>query len=152
MDINEDELVFKRFPAEKQDQVRGLVNYATLMGLTGKDLVSIGGKLDRLKVAMERKSNMNIIAGYECLPIGQDRNSRNKDSHMDERFRLKTAKGSYKFESDYSGWKITSSTAVVKKFKSPDEYAYQLGNVSWRRRSRYSLLLDISAGKLVLDF
>jgi hypothetical protein len=49
----EEELLFKRFPADKQEQVRQLVAYAQLMGLDGKDLVSIGGKLDHIKASAE---------------------------------------------------------------------------------------------------
>lgn len=148
----EEELVFKRFPAEKQDQVRGLVEYATLMGLTGKDLVSIGGKLDRLKQAIEKKSNLEIINSFQCLAIGADAKRRRVDEALDERFKLKTANGSYNFENSYGHWKVTSLSTKVTINHKPDEYAYSLGNVNWRRRSRYSVLLDISRGKLVLNF
>ena len=50
----------KRFPKDKHEQIAGLVQYATLMGLTGKDLVSIGGKMDRDSVRKERKSRLEI--------------------------------------------------------------------------------------------
>lgn len=148
----EEELVFKRFPAEKQDQVRGLVEYATLMGLTGKDLVSIGGKLDRLKQAIEKKSNLQIVNSFQCLAIGADSKRRRVDEALDERFKLKTANGSYNFENSYGHWKVTSLATKATINHKPDEYAYSLGNVNWRRRSRYAVLLDISRGKLVLNF
>jgi hypothetical protein len=67
-------LHFKRFPLEKQDQVRALVNYATLMGLDGKDLVSIGGKLDRIRAKQVIYSNRAVIYAMEISTIGKDSN------------------------------------------------------------------------------
>lgn len=56
------EINFKRFPREKQEQIRQLVNYATLMGLDGKDLISIGSKLERIKSNATIQENRKIIA------------------------------------------------------------------------------------------
>jgi len=64
---------FSRFSKEKQDQVRALVNYATLMGLNGKDLVSIGGKLDRVKARREINTNRAIISNMDLRTIGKDK-------------------------------------------------------------------------------
>lgn len=50
----------KRFPKDKHEQIAGLVQYATLMGLTGRDLVSIGGKMDRDNVKKERARRLEI--------------------------------------------------------------------------------------------
>jgi hypothetical protein len=148
----EEELIFKRFPAEKQDQVRGLVEYATLMGLSGKDLVSIGGKLDRLKKAIEKKANMEIVKGFDCLPIGADKARHRREEALDERFRLKTATGSYTFENHYNGYKITSNSTKAVVHHKVSSYEYELGTMYWRRRDRYAMLLDISKGKVVLNF
>lgn len=154
----EDELLFfKRFPVEKQDQVRGLVEYATLMGLSGKDLVSIGGKLDRIKQAQAKVANMNIINSFECLPIGMDKKASSRSDAVDRRFRLKTANGTYTFEINGASyytetWKITSSTSKVTVKHAPDVWLYDLPKSNWTKRSRYALLLDISAGKLKLNF
>ena len=153
MDIQEDELIFKRFPEDKQEQVRGLVNYATLMGLTGKDLVSIGGKLDRLKSALERKANMDIVRSFECLPIGKDRGRGGKS--LDSRFKLKTTTGAYNFVCRYSHeWEVTSlATKKVVNYSSGGHEKYELGNtLYWGLRNRYTLLLDIAKGRLVLNF
>lgn len=72
----EDDIVlhFRRFSKEKQDQIRALVNYATLMGLNGKDLVSIGGKLDRIATKRITDANRNIVNSMALRPIGKDRN------------------------------------------------------------------------------
>ena len=55
------EINFKRFPREKQEQIRQLVNYATLMGLDGKDLISIGSKLERIKSNATNSAKMAKI-------------------------------------------------------------------------------------------
>ena len=146
----EEELVFKRFPADKQEQVRGLVSYAQLMGLSGKDLVSIGGKLDRLKDAQERKRNMEIVNSFDCLPIGSDDKS---DRNRDNRFKIKTIHGAYNFESTWGDhWKVTSLKTKATISHRVGSYDYALGKVTWARRSRYALLLDIASGKLALNF
>jgi len=143
----EEELVFKRFPAEKQEQVRGLVNYATLMGLDGKDLVSIGGKLDRMKLSRIKKSNIQVVESYECLPIGKD-----TKNNIDSRFKLVTASGTYHFERQNQRWTITSLSTKKSIRHAVDHWGYDLPKVGWDRRSRYCLLLDMSSGKITLNF
>ena len=54
----EQDLQFRRFSAEKQEQIRQLVCYATLMGLEGKDLISIGGTWNRSLGTAKRKENL----------------------------------------------------------------------------------------------
>lgn len=144
--MDEEQLFFKRFPEEKQDQVRGLVEYATLMGLTGKDLVSIGGKLDRLVVSREIKRNKDIVAGFNCLPIYKD------SDNSDTRFKLKTVNGYYKFEDVSVGWRVTSmSTKVVKTHNRNSDYKLP-SSFTWSRRKKYGVLLDIAKGDLQLNF
>jgi hypothetical protein len=57
---DQDEIIFRRFPLEKKNQVRHLVSWARLLGLTGPDLVSIGGKLDRSEKQQELRRNKEI--------------------------------------------------------------------------------------------
>lgn len=156
---DEELLFFTRFPAEKQDQVRGLVEYATLMGLTGKDLISIGGKLDRLKLAQAKRSNLEIIKGFKILPIGNDKKLSPADLEhaFDRRFKLESTIGYYTFERDSSSyynmvWRITNTITKVSITHSPDHWGYALPKVRSTRASRYALLLDISAGLLQLNF
>ena len=90
----EEELLFKRFPAEKQEQVRQLVAYAQLMGLDGKDLVSIGGKLDRIKATAEYKRNRSLVEStFIFLYVGRDAG----EYDLNNRWRIKTDSGSYTF-------------------------------------------------------
>jgi hypothetical protein len=146
--FDEEQLFFKRFPENQQDQIRALVNYVTLMGLTGKDLVSIGGKLDRLNASREYARNKQMIADMKPLPVGKDKNLRT------DRFKIKAVDGSYVFEKKYSSdWRITSSKTKVSKTVSTDSYSYQLGkNHNWDKRSYMSILLDVANGKVLLDF
>jgi hypothetical protein len=149
--IDEEQIFFKRFPEEKQDQVRGLVNYATLMGLTGKDLVSIGGKLDRLNAQRELARNKEIVKSYNHEPIGDDRNRSSREEALDERFKVKTTNGIYHFKRSYSDeWKVTNINTKVTKSHSPQPY--DLGRVSWSRRLRYRMVLDLAHGHFQLNF
>ena len=67
-----DGITFKRFSKDKQEQIRQFVAYAQMCGLSGADIRSIGDKLDRERKAVERRQNLEIVAGFECLPIGDD--------------------------------------------------------------------------------
>jgi hypothetical protein len=100
-------LHFKRFPQEKQDQVRALVNYATLMGLNGKDLVSIGGKLNRVAAKRSMEANQHIVQSMGIRTIGKDKDCRNRWAYTG-------ADGTvYHFKSGYSRYDITNT--VTKK-------------------------------------
>lgn len=151
----QEELVFKRFPADKQEQVRGLVSYAMLMGLDGKDLTSIGQKLTRMAQTQVRQSNSSRVADFERLPV--QKNGRPMD--LDDCFRLKTLNGHYKF-THYAGnrWEVASSkTNVVKRHfvKNQDAVFVGLPRYTWGRynsQKSKQLLLDIADGHLVLDF
>lgn len=149
--VNEEALFFRRFPAEKQDQVRALVNYATLMGLNGKDLVSIGGKLDRLKAAHEKKAMLAVLEEMmeRCKPIGKD-TLKWKTIRDPNRFTYVDGAGrKWKFEDvGYYGARITSDTGVTQKMRLTDYY--DIG-----RNSRYymkQVLMNIHYGKFQLNF
>lgn len=151
--IDDEELIFKRFPEAKQDQVRALVNYATLMGLTGKDLISIGGTLDRIKEARERKRRIASVKGYTLLPIGTDsgKTKHDLDHIMRKRFKLETASGAYYFECRDYNWKITNPR--TKKSIRYEAEHYDWGrSVSWEVRERNNILFDIHEGNVQLNF
>ena len=149
---------FKRFPKDKQEQIRQFVSYAQICGLSGADIRSIGDKLDREKKAGIRQQNMAIVNAFECLPIGDDKRAERHGKTyfqqvLDSRFKLKMANGVYNFKSDYNGWDIKSlSTGDVRRYAT-NPYEHVLSSsLHWQRRDRYSVLLDISQGKLKLDF
>lgn len=149
------EITFKRFSKDKQEQIRQFVAYAQMCGLSGKDIRSIGDKLDREAKAEEKRLNMEIVGGYECLPIGEDKkHQRHKNyyqSILSNRFKLKTARGAYNFTRQWSSWDVKSmSTGVVKRYYPGEDYS--LGSIDWAHYMRYAVLLDINCGKLKLDF
>lgn len=140
MDLNR----LKRFDKQKHEQLEGLLQWCQLMGLTGKDLVSLGGHIDRAEKTAEAKKNRTLAESIEFEPVGADKEMSNKWS-------LKTINGRYTFES--SSWHqiyVTSNkTKVRKKFNL--EY-YELGRLGWRNRDRLQSALNIVNGKIVLDF
>ena len=147
----EEELLFKRFPAEKQEQVRQLVAYAQLMGLDGKDLVSIGGKLDRIKASAEWKRNRELVeSSFTFLAIGADKGR--GEYYLNNRWRIKTVGGSYSFEAQ--GWDMyrvrSNKTGVVRDHRVSDDYS--LGTGDYYKRRRYAVMLDVAHGKFPLNF
>jgi hypothetical protein len=145
------EISFKRFPENKQEQIRQFVAYAQMCGLTGKDIRSIGDKLDRERKAVERRQNMEIVKGFECLYIGNDAKRFDKNC-INDRFKLKTARGTYNFKYDYYGYQVHSLTTKKTVNHRTDAYEYELPTRSYDELTRYATLLDIAHGKLKLDF
>ena len=147
--MEEEELLFKRFPAEKQEQVRQLVAYAQLMGLDGKDLVSIGGKLDRIKASAEYKRNKSLVeSSFTFLNVGRDRG----EYYLNSRWRIKTAGGSYTFQAQ--GWDVyrvrSNKTGAVRDHRVTNDYS--LGTGDYYKRRRYAVMLDVCNGLLPLNF
>lgn len=145
----EEELLFKRFPAEKQEQVRQLVAYAQLMGLDGKDLVSIGGKLDRIKASAEWKRNKSLIEStFTFLNVGRD----SGEYYLNNRWRVATASGSYTFTAQ--GWDMyrvkSNKTGAVRDHRVTNDYS--LGTGDYYKRRRYAVMLDVCNGLLPLNF
>lgn len=149
-----EELKFKRFSKDKQEQIRQFVSYAQMMGLTGKDIRSIGDKLDRDRKAEERKANMEAIKTFTCMPIGIDRDygAARIEDRLDERFKLDLSGNKYKFEYDYGWWNITSYK-TKQTIKHRPSYDYEIKNTnSWARGARWQILLDLYYGKINLNF
>ena len=143
-------LEFRRFPKEKQDQVRALVNYATLMGLTGKDLVSIGGKLDRIKASREKKQR-NLIADEmikNCELIGKDKNDGYARANP-RRFVYTDSTGrKWRIEGlDFYGARITSDTGKAVRVRFAQRY-----DISGGKYDMKQCLLNIHDGHVKLNF
>ena len=143
-----------RFSEEKMIQIEQLISYATLLGLSGRDIVAIGGKMDRQRSSVERKANMEIVKSFKCLPIGGDSGSQ---SSLDERFKLKTINGAYNFKSadNWRTWQIVGLKSKKTIYYSTKSDEYELPRAAYGgylTRSRYAVLLDIATGKLLLDF
>lgn len=140
-----------RFSDARQDQVDQLIAYAELLGLSGRDLVSIGGKMDREKIKVKKVSNMEIIKGFDCLPIGRDEKT---DFKLGTRFKLKTIDGAYNFEciDRWDTWEIVSLKTKGRRIHKIDFWEYELPKTGYQNKSRYSMLLDIALGKFPLNF
>lgn len=142
-----EELIFKRFPEDKQEQVRGLVNYATLMGLDGKDLVSIGNRLNRIRDRREIESNRAIVEAMDLRTIG-------KDSNLRHRWAYKTNGVLYYFsEADWYGVKIKNcATNRSKHFRVTD--SYNLGPRFKYRENMFlaDVMLNVYHGNILLNF
>lgn len=144
-------LHFRRFSDEKQDQVRALVNYATLMGLDGKDLISIGGKLNRIKERREMERDRTIAEELvkSCRPVGKDSFDAGRDlrrwTYVDGTGRK------WRFdESDYWTTKITSDTGVTKRFRNLDRY--NIGRNGGRLWTLRQVMLNVHHGLIQLNF
>ena len=138
-----------RFSEARQDQVDQLIAYAELLGMSGTDLVAIGGKMERERAKARKVANMEVVRSFECLPIGRD-----QINDHSIRFKLKTVHGAYNFENvdGWNYWEVVSLRTKAKQTHRVDLYAYDLPKAHYHTRSRYTLLLDIAAGKLPLNF
>lgn len=146
-DITEEVLLhFKRFPEEKQDQIRSLVNYSTLMGLTGKDLISIGGKLNRIDQKREIMFNRNTVESMDIRPINKDKDCRTRWAYRDGMGVL------YHFEiaGYYRTVKVTNiQTKKVGKVYVNDNYDF--GRYSFKNnRELPTVMLNVFHGKIRL--
>lgn len=143
-----EELVFRRFPAEKQEQVRALVNYATLMGLNGKDLVSIGGKLDRIQLRREYETNREIVESMDLDTVGKDQDFRNRWSYEVNGVRY------YFDDADWYSVRIRSVATKKTKVMSLQE-EYRFGPRVWRYRGSPwvgNVMLHVYHGHIKLNF
>lgn len=151
----EKELVFKRFPEEKQEQVRQLVSYCTLMGLTGKDLVSIGGKLARIDERREIQNLIQIAQDYEAStkPIGK--NKADQERNEGQRWTYTDSTGAKWDFTTQSFWSISirsRTTGKIRNFYTMPHIRYGsrrgLKNKVWM----YNALIALHLGEIVLNF
>jgi len=134
----------KRFPKDKHEQIAGLVQYATLMGLSGKNLVSIGSKMDRDNVKKERVRRKEICESMITPLRGHKKAYPNFKITMGGR--QLTARRQYS-----SQWKFYDDKGrVVGTY----EGTYRYGEFSYGRDYNleyfYRMLWDIYEGKFTL--
>lgn len=134
----------KRFDKAKHEQLEGLLQWCALMGLSGRDLVSLGGHIDRAQAAAEAKSNRALAETITFDSVGGDMSMSNKWSYN-------TPNGRYTFqESTWGRVAVTSNKTKVRKNIQIEQY--QLGRLHWQKRERLNCALNIIHGKIVLDF
>ena len=140
-------LKLKRFSDAKQAQVNQLISYSQLLGLSGTDLVSIGGKMEREAKKARKLQNMRMIEGFVCLPVS-------KTHHVDHRFKIEGPNKHYRFECRSTEiWQITNTKTRKTKTHYPKPYLKEIPRIkSWQTFLRYAMLLDIATGDFKLDF
>ena len=150
MDELDVSIEFSRFPPEKQEQIRALVSYTTMMGLSGKDLISIGGKLDRIKTKSEIANNRHIIdqmiAEKVIRTVGKDKDMRDRWAyiHGDTRYYFEDSHwGSVHIINSKTGRSKTVSVASYYQFGK-----YRPGN----NRELANTMLNVYHGEILLNF
>jgi hypothetical protein len=134
---------FRRFDAEKQEQIQQLIGWARLLGLTGRDLISIGGKLDRATAQQELRRNKEIALGMwnRVKWIGVA-NIEYHDPDSDNWYEIKRS-----FVTETVDVRCLSAPKETK-FTNQDLKSYHCG-ASWRRWI-YRVLVNIHYGDLKL--
>ena len=147
----EKELSFRRFSDDKQEQVRQLIVYTTLMGLTGKDLISIGGTLERLKERQEQTTNLHIAEGYAANVVTVGKTQSDRDRYENQRW-VHTDSAGNKWEFQTSSYYqcdiINRSTGKRRKFYLEiyvDKHLKGKGRM-------YNALLNLHHGNIQLNF
>jgi hypothetical protein len=115
-----EEIKFKRFGEEKQEQVRQLVAYTTLMGLTGKDLISIGTKLERERRNAEAERLWNIVDSYKIEPTGRYAGRNYRRSYINQ-FKLTYNGKIYHFE-DTNWYNVVIKQGNRKRSRQTKDY------------------------------
>lgn len=138
----------KRFSDAKYAQVEQLISYSQLLGLTGADLVSIGGRMQREAKQAIKLQNMRIIEGFVCLPVGR------KGHTIDQRFKIDGPNNHYRFENRGSDiWHVINIKNRKVKTHYPNPWDKEIPRAKhWSTMVRYAMLLDVASGVFKLDF
>lgn len=135
----------KRFSQQQHDQLEQLLAWCQLMGLTGKDLVSLGGHIDRMQAAERKEKCKNIVNSFNIKPVGKDR-------AIEHRFSIKTIHGQFRFSSDGFDWVEVFSYVTKDKRRYALPYYTDIGQMHWRKRWIHRALLAVHDGTIKLDF
>lgn len=145
----------KRFPEAKQEQIRQLMGYVSLLGVSGKDLISIGGYIERGKKREQAEYLRDIALGYKAEHIRGDAKTKHV---LHRRFKLEVNGSWYVFEREYSReWKITSrkTNKVIRHqtaWRDWGAWAQRRGYYAREELNMYDVLLEIHEGRLQLNF
>lgn len=133
-----------RFPQSKHDQIKQLMAYAELCGLSGPDLISIGGYIDRKRKADNASHLIEIVSSYN-IKLSNGQNPR--------RFSIKNDFGNYQFDSDsyYDRWTIINTKTKQKRSIIPSTQDWPR-SLSWNKRAVYDMVLAVHNGEVKLDF
>lgn len=137
----------KRFTKDKHDQLEQLIAWSQMMGLSGQDLVSLGGHIARSEARSQSVANRETVDAMGCEPIGNDR-------HIGDRWKFKSHGVTYWFENVGYGHqaKVTNTKTKKSKTFTFELYAHELGRLHWRKRFFYAAMLAVQSGEIQLGF
>ena len=139
------EIYFRRFDKQKQDQVRQLVSYITLLDLSADDLISIGNRLKRVKIGEEVRINKALSKDlYQNVSIINYQ-------FNNLVFTLDYNDTIYKFK--FNGWYNYTVNIENKSSKLTKNFNVKTYNVGSGVRAKVIMVLvNIKNGDIVLDF
>ena len=147
--LDQDEIIFRRFSEDKQPQVRQLVGWARLLGLTGRDLISIGGKLDRATAQQELRRNKEIALGmWHRVKRISVWHIEYHDPDSSSRYEIKAGQYEYRANDIETVYVRRLTSPKDTKFTNQDLKSYHCGTSSdsWI----YCVLVNIHYGDLKL--
>lgn len=139
IDELEKDLVFRRWAPDKQEQIRQLVSYATLLGINGDGLVSIGNRLNRIALSRTVKENKKIAK--ELMVNVVFINDRNRIVYNHE---------GQKYSIQYDGWHRVD----VQNMSSKRRHGFRINHYdvgTGESRRVYLMLLNIFHGQINLN-
>ena len=139
------EIYFRRFDKQKQDQVRQLVSYITLLDLSADDLISIGNRLKPVKISEEVRINKALAKDlYQNVSVinYQFNNLVFTLDYNDTIFK-------FKFGSWYN-YTVNIENKSTKVTKNFNVKTYNVG--SGVKGKVMMVLVNIKNGDIVLDF
>lgn len=142
----EQDLTFRRFSPEKQDQIRQLIAYTTLLGLTGKDLISIGGRLERLTRSREVRQNRTLAQEHYDRLDQVWQNSRNYGKKF-----IYTASSGIKYSIETDHWLgVNLTNYKTCKSEQMTMQSYETG--AGLKGIKYLIAINIHHGNISFDF
>jgi hypothetical protein len=144
-----------RFPESKHEQIKQLMGYIQLCGVTGKDLVSIGGHIDRERKKITTKNNLARIADLDIQPVGTDKKS-TRWEWWHQRWRVITPNSDkYDFIDDtWNNYRVYShTTKITKSVTASNHYAGGWpGTWRYNKIQAHEMMMDVADGRFLLNF
>lgn len=143
-----------RWPKEKQDQIKQLIAYAEMCGLSGKDLVSLGNHLDRQLVMSTTQSLVSLV---HTMPIALLDGDKTRPWYEQKWWNVPwsiIAPNGFCYSvshGDFMRFRCESETGVTHQVTSYGYYQWPR-HWGWRKRHSYSFVLDIENGTIKLDW
>lgn len=143
-----------RWPKEKQEQVKQLLSYAEMCGLTGKDLVSLGSHMDR---QLTMSNSRMLMSQVHAMPITVADALGTRPWYEQKWWYMNwtiTAKNGGRYiisPGDFMRFNCRSESGETRKITS---YGYHPWPRHWGyvKRQTYSFALDIDNGNVLLDW